>query len=151
MDILGSKFFKKKHTEKDKENTKNVEECGKEDIEASKFVGLFFSSHWCPPCRTFLPVLRDFYNEINLEEKKIEILFLSVDPNEEGFLEHYTTMPWLAIPFNDPRIENIKERFNVTGIPIFIILETTTGKLITLKGRKDVQEQGLESMSNWEK
>ena len=22
---------------------------------------IYFSAHWCPPCRTFTPVLKDFY------------------------------------------------------------------------------------------
>ena len=28
------------------------------------FIGLYFSAHWCPPCRGFTPVLADTYNKI---------------------------------------------------------------------------------------
>ncbi|MFN9909829.1 MAG: thioredoxin-like domain-containing protein [bacterium] len=35
---------------------------------------LFFSAGWCPPCQTFLPKLVEFYNEINLETKILEII-----------------------------------------------------------------------------
>jgi len=37
-------------------------------------VCLFFSAGWCAPCQTFLPILIDFYNEINLENKILEII-----------------------------------------------------------------------------
>ena len=27
-----------------------------------KVVLFYFSAHWCPPCRAFTPVLKDFYD-----------------------------------------------------------------------------------------
>merc|ERR1712130_667492 len=27
-----------------------------------KYVGIYFSAHWCPPCRGFTPVLAESYN-----------------------------------------------------------------------------------------
>jgi hypothetical protein len=32
-------------------------------------------------------------------------------------------MPWLAIPFGDPRIEYYKKQFNITSIPKLIVLK----------------------------
>ena len=35
---------------------------GASDALAGKaIVCLYFSAHWCPPCRAFTPVLKDFY------------------------------------------------------------------------------------------
>ena len=30
---------------------------------AGKTVGIYFSAHWCPPCRGFTPVLTEFFNK----------------------------------------------------------------------------------------
>jgi nucleoredoxin len=27
-----------------------------------KVILFYFSAHWCPPCRAFTPVLKDFYD-----------------------------------------------------------------------------------------
>ena len=32
-----------------------------EGIAGKNIVCLYFSAHWCPPCRAFTPVLKDFY------------------------------------------------------------------------------------------
>merc|ERR1712013_942318 len=38
---------------------------------------LYFSAHWCPPCKQFTPILRDFYQEV--EDQGVEIIFVSSD------------------------------------------------------------------------
>lgn len=65
-----------------------------------KTVGLYFSAHWCPPCRGFTPKLAEFYKKHHAE-KKFEIVFVSSDRTEGDFGEYYKDMPWLALPFSD--------------------------------------------------
>ena len=38
----------------------------------SPLVGIYFSAHWCPPCRGFTPKLVEFFSE--LEKKYPEVL-----------------------------------------------------------------------------
>ena len=66
-------------------------------------IGLYFSAHWCPPCRGFTPKLAKFYEEYNKKQgdKKFEIVFVSSDKNEGEYNSYYGEMPWLALPFRD--------------------------------------------------
>ena len=43
-------------------------------------------------------------------------------------------MPWLAIPLNDPRIEELTLKHGVKGIPILIVLKPN-GEILTRNGR----------------
>lgn len=65
-----------------------------------KTVGIYFSAHWCPPCRGFTPKLAEFYKKHHAE-KNLEIVFVSSDKNAAEFHEYHKEMPWLALPFAD--------------------------------------------------
>ena len=62
-------------------------------------VGLYFSAHWCPPCKGFTPKLADAYQELIGLGKSFEIVFLSSDKSEDAFKEYFNEMPWVALPF----------------------------------------------------
>ena len=66
-----------------------------------KVLGLFFSAHWCPPCRVFTPNLTDWYTRLRegVAKDKLEIVYISLDKDEKTFDEYYDTMPWLALPY----------------------------------------------------
>lgn len=105
-----------------------------------KVVGLYFSAHWCPPCRGFTPKLAQFYEKYH-SEKNFEVVFVSSDKNESEWQEYYKEMPWLALPYTDrTRKETLSSKFKVQGIPTLVILDGKDGKLITDKGRVMVTE-----------
>ncbi len=39
------------------------------------YILLYFSAHWCPPCRMFTPLLINLYNKL-ANEKNMEVLFI---------------------------------------------------------------------------
>ena len=109
------------------------------EVIESPLVGIYFSAHWCPPCRGFTPVLSEFYNKANEEKKQIEIVFVSCDKDLNSFNEYYNTMPWVAINFEDEMKDTIAEAFEINGIPALLVFDNK-GNMIDQDGR-DIVEQ----------
>jgi len=110
----------------------------------------YFSAHWCPPCRKFTPILAELYNQWNANGKQIEILFVSSDQEEHQFREYFDTMPWTAIPFRDPIIEKLGEKFQVEGIPTLAIV-SKDGKEDKLHedGYGDILSKKEKAIEDW--
>jgi len=102
---------------------------------AGKTIGIYFSAHWCPPCRGFTPELVKTYNKLKAEVKPFEIIFASSDRDEAAFNEYYGEMPWLTLPYADRAAkEKLSKVFGVEGIPSFHIIEHD-GTVINNSGR----------------
>jgi len=99
----------------------------------SRLVALYFSAHWCPPCRRFTPMLIEMYQHLKedsiLPTHGLEIVFVSSDRDEQSFGHYYNSMPWLAVPFNTLQ-PMIKGRFGVNGIPALVVLDSMTGDVV---------------------
>ena len=103
-DLLGNKFLKKRgETERDREENSLFDEVNAEVFEGTKYVGLFFSADWCPPCKLMMRPLKNFYTDANLEKRQFEVLFVSSDKQKDQWNEHYKQMPWLALQFDSPK------------------------------------------------
>jgi len=102
-------------------------------------VALYFSAHWCPPCRGFTPKLAEWYRK-DLAGKGLEIVFVSSDKDEAAFNEYYGEQPWLALPFNDrEKKDALSKQFKVQGIPSVVILGAD-GSVITKDGREAISQ-----------
>jgi len=106
-------------------------------------IGIYFSAHWCPPCRGFTPKLAEVYNELKEAKKDFEIVFVSWDSDDNSFKEYHKSMPWLAIPFDKSDVKDpLTEKYEVNGIPSLVLLESDTGEVITKEGRNPISEYG---------
>uniref|UniRef100_A0A7S4UKE2 protein-disulfide reductase n=1 Tax=Ditylum brightwellii TaxID=49249 RepID=A0A7S4UKE2_9STRA len=97
------------------------------DALAGKVTMLYFSAHWCGPCRQFTPQLANYYNALKKSSNNVEVVFVSLDHDESSFNSYYKSMPWLAVPFDeDDHGNNVREdlqgRFSVNGIPRLVVL-----------------------------
>jgi len=116
---------------------------------AGKVVGVYFSAHWCPPCRGFTPKLAEIYQDLKKAGKNIEIVFVSSDRDEASFNEYFGEMPWLALPFDDrARKAALSKKYKVQGIPTFVILDEDGG-LISKDGRGLVSEDPKGARFPW--
>jgi len=103
-----------------------------------KVIGLYFSAHWCPPCKAFTPLLVKTYNKVRADGKQLEIIFCSSDRTTASFGEYFGEMPWLAIPHGDTRNEALSSMFDVNGIPTLVLIDGATGEVINASGRSAV-------------
>ncbi|KAF4675410.1 hypothetical protein FOL46_001704 [Perkinsus olseni] len=108
-------------------------------LEGCTAVGIYFSAHWCPPCRRFTPELARNYAD-HYVSKGLKIVFVSSDRSEAAFKEYFSEMPWLAVPFNERAIKDkLSKKFKVSGIPMLVIVNPD-GETITTDGRTAVAD-----------
>ena len=121
------------------------------DALANKTIGIYFSAHWCPPCRAFTPSLVEFHKEMTQQGKPFEIVFVSSDQSKGemyGYMKEMD-MPWLALPFGDDHKQTLSEKYGVRGIPKLVIIDSN-GELITGNGRGDVSKSGAKAFDGWQ-
>jgi len=119
-------------------------------VAGKKAVLVYFSAHWCPPCRGFTPMLANAYK--NYSAGDVEVIFVSSDRDESSFANYFGEMPWAAVPFADrAQKEKLSQKFSVSGIPKLIVLNGADGKVISENGRGEVQKTGDlgQCMASW--
>ena len=127
-----------------------------EVLSGKKAVALYFSAHWCPPCRGFTPVAGDFYKSLaSSDAAALEVIFVSSDSDEESFKEYYASMPWVSVAFDDESTRSaLGSKFGVRGIPAFIVVDPITGEVVDKDGRATVttnKDSPAGAMSKWAK
>ncbi|XP_028801769.1 probable nucleoredoxin 1 isoform X1 [Neltuma alba] len=117
-------------------------------IQVSDLVGktilLYFSAHWCPPCRAFLPKLIEAYHQLKAKDNALEVVFISSDRDQASFDDFFAGMPWLALPFGDSRKSFLSRKFKVQGIPMLVAIGPG-GQTLTKDARNLVALYGAEA------
>lgn len=99
---------------------------------APKYVLVYFSAHWCPPCRAFTPKLVKFYNEQG-GGTKFELLFVSSDRDSAKMLGYMkdTSMPWIGLRFGSSKTADIKRTYGGDGIPCLTLIDENDKAVFT--------------------
>jgi len=114
---------------------------------AGKYVGIYFSAHWCGPCRSFTPSLVKFRDA---NTKEFEVVFVSSDRtlNDQKSYMADSGMKWLATAHGSSEASDLKGNFTVRGIPKLVILNPE-GKVISENGRGEVSSMGDKALEQW--
>ena len=116
----------------------------------NEYIGLYFSAHWCGPCRQFTPALAEFYKAVNKDKKQVEIIFVSSDHNDADFQSYFGSMAGTAIPFESDNRELLGDQHNVQGIPTLLMFDKK-GNLVDSNARGTVANKGVNALESWKK
>ena len=117
-------------------------------LDAVPVVALYFSAHWCPPCKMFTPLLAQNLAQINAGQKQMEVVFVSADQSEEEFKQYYAEMPWLSVQFDVDNLADIADKFEVTTIPALIILNKD-GTVKVANGKAQLEAKKAAAIDDW--
>jgi nucleoredoxin len=123
-----------------------------EELNRKKIYGLYFSAHWCPPCRKFTPQLVDYYKRIEREHPEFEIVFISADKTADAMAGYMrdTGMPWPAIDYAKVSGMTALNKYLGSGIPDLVIIDGS-GKILAdsyVKGNYVGPAQVLADLDN---
>ena len=116
---------------------------------AGKTVGLYFSAHWCPPCRKFTPQLVKFRDS---NQEDFEVLFVSSDRSPKDQMKYMkeTKMKWYTLGHRSKEANALKKKYTVRGIPSLVIV-SPEGETITTKGTFEVMNNAKGALQAWKK
>lgn len=101
-------------------------------IDKADYVAIYFSAHWCPPCRKFTPKLVEFYNKVKPSHSNFELVFVSFDHSEKDMYSYMAdmNMPWPALSYKLTQSkDNPFKSYAGNGIPHLVFMDKT-GKVI---------------------
>lgn len=109
--------------------TKDGERDTNEVLAGKKHIMVYFSAHWCPPCRGYTPELSEAYAKSS-KQGECAIVFVSSDRSQEDFNSYYAEMDFFALPFTDRvKKDELSDKYGVQGIPTLVLLDGS-GELV---------------------
>ena len=95
------------------------------------FTAIYYSAHWCGPCRAFTPKLVSWYKAFKHYHPDFEIVFNSCDKDQAAMEEYIksTGMPWPVLAF-EKKNTRLLSAFFPKGIPCLVFLDQQ-GNLVT--------------------
>merc|ERR1711899_570748 len=90
-------------------------------LDGKDLVLYYFSAHWCPPCRQFTPMLKEFFEELP-DTAGVQVVFVSSDRSEADMLSYMKDShgEWFATQHNSSAANGLKSKFGISGIPTLV-------------------------------
>ena len=101
-------------------------------MNGKKLIAVYFSAHWCGPCRKFTPQLVEYYNRVAPQHPEFEIVFYSHDRSQYDMEEYVreANMPWPVINFAQLKSKQALTKDAGSGIPSLVLFDSN-GNLIS--------------------
>ncbi len=97
-----------------------------------RYIAVYYSAHWCPPCRAFTPQLVAAYKEIKAAHPEFELIFVSDDEDEASMKTYMTEtgMPWPAVKFSlKAQATSLRRPSHENGIPNLVFMDADGAEL----------------------
>lgn len=92
-------------------------------LASKKYIAVYFSAHWCPPCRKFTPQLSAWYEKNKGPD--FELIFASSDKSDKARAEYMSwgkmTFPYLE--FKNKVKNQIMQTLGLKGIPCIVVFD----------------------------
>jgi len=94
-----------------------------QEFTSKQYVLVYFSAHWCSPCRAFTPLLVQYYNQRG-GGQKFEVVFVSDDYTAQDMVGYMREMqmPWVGVRWRSDGARAIARRYCGPGIPCLVLL-----------------------------
>lgn len=104
-------------------NAADGEKLDARKLSTSKYMLVYFSAQWCPPCRGFTPKLVEFVNTKRANDN-FNLVFVSNDRTEQAMFKYMTEykMPWVAVPFDRIKPSGLQSAYGGNGIPNLVLV-----------------------------
>jgi nucleoredoxin len=98
-------------------------------LEGKSVIAIYYSAHWCPPCRAFTPELAEFYKSAAKKYPKFQLIFVSRDKNADAMKEYmeWGKMEFPALQFGEknPLVQSL----SANGIPYLVVVDADGNQL----------------------
>lgn len=90
-----------------------------------KYLAIYFSASWCPPCRAFTPELVSWYKRKKSAREMVDVILVPNDKSEEDMIAYMKDykMDWPALDFATSQRRNPLSKYGGKGIPCLVIID----------------------------
>lgn len=114
---------------------------------SSKLNIVIFWASWCSPCRNEIPELKEIYGKYR--HSGIHMVSISMDSNREDWLLalRQENMGWEQLIVGSPLINQVKNYFNFTDIPLIICADSNRMEIIRIGGFNQNNSNRLQNIT----
>ena len=109
-------------------------------LQECDLVGVYFTAQsggWA--AQELTGQLAEMYVNLLAEGKRVEVIFVSSDEDSSTFEEHFETMPWLAVQYNQrDQKRQLAELLGITRVPWLVWVDVRTGEVVSAEGTETV-------------